>query len=109
MKTLAIIGAGELGKQIAHYAITDNHFSKIVFFDDFTQEEFINGHPVIGGIDSINKVYLKERFNALMIGIGYKHMKVRKQLFNHFKKLNIPFAKIIHSTSYVDPTANILE
>ncbi len=34
-KTLAIIGAGHLGQQIAHFAIEDNHYSKVVFFDYF--------------------------------------------------------------------------
>ena len=35
-KTLAIIGSGHLGQQIAHYAISDNHYCKVVFFDDFS-------------------------------------------------------------------------
>ena len=36
MKTLAIIGSGDLGQQIAHYAISDGHYEKVVFFDDFS-------------------------------------------------------------------------
>ena len=31
MKTLGIIGAGDLGKQIAYYAINDNHYDEVVF------------------------------------------------------------------------------
>ena len=38
-KTLAIIGSGDLGQQMAHYAISDNHYEKVVFFDDFTSEK----------------------------------------------------------------------
>ena len=36
MKTLGIIGAGDLGKQIAYYAINDHHYEDVVFFDDET-------------------------------------------------------------------------
>jgi NADH/NAD ratio-sensing transcriptional regulator Rex len=48
MKTLAIIGSGHLGQQIAHYAISDNHYDKVVFFDDFTVEKQINGYQILG-------------------------------------------------------------
>ena len=33
-KRLAILGAGHLGQQIAHYAISDKQYSQVVFFDD---------------------------------------------------------------------------
>ena len=46
MKTLAIIGSGHLGQQIAHYAIADNHYQKVVFFDDFSTETAINGFEI---------------------------------------------------------------
>jgi NADH/NAD ratio-sensing transcriptional regulator Rex len=38
-KTLAIIGSGHLGQQIAHYTISDKQYEKLVFFDDFTSEK----------------------------------------------------------------------
>ncbi len=31
MKTLGIIGAGDLGKQIAYYAINDHHYDNVVW------------------------------------------------------------------------------
>ena len=37
-KTLAIIGSGHLGQQIAHYALSDNHYEKVLFFDDFSND-----------------------------------------------------------------------
>ena len=40
-KVLAILGSGHLGQQIAHFAISDNHFEKVVFFDDFNEEKYI--------------------------------------------------------------------
>ena len=41
-----------------------------------------------------------------MIGIGYKHMSFRKQIFNQFLN-RIPFANIIHASSFVDPSVKI--
>lgn len=107
-KTLAIIGSGHLGQQIAHYAISDNHYSKVVFYDDFSKETRVNGFAVLGNSDLIENGYKNQEFDEVLIGIGYKHLAVRKQLFDRFSGL-IPFGKIIHSTSWVDATAIISE
>ena len=39
--TLGILAAGELGRQIAYYAISDGHYKDVVFFDDVTKEKTI--------------------------------------------------------------------
>lgn len=104
MKTLAIIGAGHLGQQIAHYALADKQYGKVVFFDDFTQEQEINGCKVIGKTASVEASFQKNEFDELLIGIGYKHLKVRKELFEKWS-LSIPFGKLIHSSSWIDPSA----
>lgn len=106
MKTLAIIGAGHLGQQIAHYAITDNHYHKVVFFDDFSPNTNVLGIPVIGSSNEVDSEYKNKSFDEIIIGIGYKHLEVRKQLHEKYSKL-IPFGKIIHSTSWVDKTATV--
>lgn len=105
-KTLAIIGSGHLGQQIAHYALSDNHYEKVIFFDDFSKETHANGFSIFGNVDAIEKEFAKQSFDELIIGIGYKHLAIRKQLFERFSKL-IPFGKIIHSTSWVDATASV--
>lgn len=105
-KTLAIIGSGHLGQQIAHYALSDNHYEKIVFFDDFSNETHANGFPILGNVDIIEEEFAKKSFDELIIGIGYKHLVVRKQMFERFSEI-IPFGIIIHSTSWVDVTATI--
>lgn len=107
-KTLAIIGSGHLGQQIAHYAISDNHYGKVVFFDDFSNEPYSNGIKILGNSDAIEMEFEKQSFDEILIAIGYKHLKVRKQLFERFIG-TIPFGKIIHSTSWVDTTAIIKE
>lgn len=104
MRTLGIIGAGHLGQQIAHYAISDNHYDKVVFFDDFSNEKSVNNYLIIGDCNSIENAFLNKYFDELIIGIGYKHLDVRKQMFDRFEGA-IPFGKIIHSTSWLDATA----
>jgi sugar O-acyltransferase (sialic acid O-acetyltransferase NeuD family) len=107
-KTLAIIGSGHLGQQIAHYAIADNHYEKVVFFDDFSTETAINGFEILGNSDAVEEEFKNLSFDEIIIGIGYKHLKIRKQLFERFIN-KIPFGKIIHSTSWVDKTATVKE
>ena len=106
MKTLGIIGSGDLGKQIAHYAITDNHYQNVVFFDDFATAQEIKGHKIIGKTKDIISAYQKQEFDELIIAIGYKHLAVKKQLYEQFRD-TIPFANIVHSSSWVDKTAII--
>jgi sugar O-acyltransferase (sialic acid O-acetyltransferase NeuD family) len=107
-KTLAIIGSGHLGQQIAHYAISDKQYEKVVFFDDFTSDKEVNGFAVLGKSDAIVSEFKNNSFDELIIGIGYKHLAIKKQLFERFSE-EIPFGKIIHSTSWVDITASIKE
>lgn len=106
MKILAIIGAGDLGQQIAHYAIADGHYTEVVFFDDFTTADKINGHEVLGKVSAIKEAFAEQQFDELIIAIGYKHLKVRKELYQQFAG-NIPFGKIVHSSSWVDYSATI--
>ena len=102
--TLAIIGSGQLGQQIAHYAINDGHYGKVVFFDDVTVEKMVNGFEILGTSDFVLPSFDKKLFDELLIGIGYKHLNVRASLYEKFKD-KIPFGKIIHSSVLLDETA----
>jgi sugar O-acyltransferase (sialic acid O-acetyltransferase NeuD family) len=106
MKKLAIIGSGDLGQQIAHFAITDNHYQEVVFFDDFATEKEVHSFPIIGTTQSIESAFEKHIFDEILIAIGYKHLAIKKQLFEQLAP-KIPFGKMVHSTSWVDPTATI--
>lgn len=107
-KTLAIIGAGHLGQQIAHMAISDNQYNKVVFFDDFSTEKKINQFPIIGTTNDVQIKFQQGLFDELIIGIGYKHLSEKKNIFDKFSG-TIPFGKIIHSTAWIDITAKIKE
>ena len=66
-KTLAIIGSGHLGQQIAHYALSDNHYEKVVFFDDFSNETHANGFSILGNVEAIENEFAKQSFDELLI------------------------------------------
>ena len=108
MKTLGIIGSGILGLQVAHYAITDMHYGKVVFIDDFAMEKEKNGHSVIGRINELHRLYRDGLFDEIIIGIGYNHLNYRKELYENFFNI-IPFGKIIHTTCWLDPTVIVKE
>lgn len=107
MKKLLIIGAGDLGQQIAHFVTTDNQFEVIGYVDDWHEKgAIIKGKPVLGCIDDLSKLYANGQFEEVLIGIGYKHFAFRKALYEKYKD-SIPFATFVHSSCYVDPTAEI--
>jgi sugar O-acyltransferase (sialic acid O-acetyltransferase NeuD family) len=107
-KVLAIIGSGHLGQQIAHYAVSDNQFDKVVFFDDYNKDSFVKSFKILGTTNDILNEYKKGNFIELIIGIGYKQMAFRKNIFEKFKGA-IPFATLIHSSCWVDKTSIIEE
>jgi sugar O-acyltransferase (sialic acid O-acetyltransferase NeuD family) len=105
--TLAIIGAGDLGQHIAHYAALSNEFSDIVFFDDTMDTGFENSYgKVIGSVSSITNSIKTGEINNLLIGIGYKHMEIRENLYNQFGAI-IKFPNIIHESCYIDKSVLI--
>lgn len=107
MRKLAIIGSGDLGKQIAHLARESAHYQIAGFFDDFeTPGNQVNGYPILGQIESVNQHFDEGTFDELLIGIGYKHMDLRQRIFDRFKN-SIPFGKIIHASCIIDHSVSI--
>jgi len=107
MKRLVIIGAGDLGQQIAHFVTTDCQFDVVGFVDDWqVKGSAVNGIPVLGCIDDLLSVYQNGVFDETLIGVGYKHFQFRKSLYEKYKG-SVPFATFVHSSCYVDPTAEI--
>lgn len=104
---LAIIGASDLGKLIAHNVLSSESYELVGFYDDtLTKGIVVEGFPILGKIDDVQLEYVKGNFDCLMIGIGYNHMDIRKSLFEKYS-LQIPFASIIHSSCIIESTAKI--
>ncbi len=107
MKRLAIIGSGDLAKQIAHHAVVDKHYYVVGCFDDFIPKgEYSNELFILGNLDSILDCFAKNLFDELIIGVGYKHLDFRNVLFKRFEK-TIPFGTIIHSSCTIDESTKV--
>lgn len=107
MKRVLIIGAGDLGQQIAHYVSESSEHKVIGYVDDWANVGDIRrGYPILGCVKDIEMLYHKGVFDELLIGIGYKHFDARKQLFDQYKSI-IPFATYLHPSSYIDSTSRI--
>lgn len=107
MKRVLIIGAGDLGQQIAHYVSESTEHTIVGYVDDWANAGDIRrGYPVLGYVEDTEMLYHQNVFDELLIGIGYKHFDARKQLFDRYKSV-IPFATYIHQNCVVDRTAKI--
>ncbi len=74
------------------------------FFDDFAERT--KQDQLLGTTGDVEKLFQLGTFDCLMIGIGYKHMAQRKGLFDRFQG-QIPFARVVHPSSVIDPSASI--
>lgn len=107
MKKLAIIGSGDLGCLIAYHAIQDNQFQVVGFFDDYAEPgTSVNNIKILGKILDLEKFYMNKVFDAVICGIGYKHLNFRENLFNQLQD-KIDFANLIHSSCHLDASCNI--
>lgn len=105
---LAIVGAGELGKLVAHHAINNSGFEVVGYYDDFKKEDIFNGFPLLGNIEDAFLHFHAGKFDSIFIAIGYARMAARALCYEKFKE-RIPIATIIHTSSYVDFTCRIGE
>lgn len=106
MKRLAVIGAGDLGQLIAYHAASAG-YETVGFFDDLAAKgTSVSGIKILGTINDVATHYEAKAFDALMIGIGYRHMAFRKKMFEAFRE-NIPMATIIHPSAYVDASCTV--
>lgn len=107
-KNLIILGAGELGCQIAHYAHLDGKYDVKGFLDDTKKMgDQCAELPIIGKMDDLKILYDKGVFDYAFIGVGYAHFDFKALLYEKIKNLGIPLATIMAPHVYVDPTAAI--
>ena len=101
MSRIAIIGAGELGQQIAHLG-RNNAYNIVGFFDDWATVDAVAGLPVFGKLSEID-IY-RSCFDVLVMGIGYKHFAFKEQLFSELSD-KYEFATLIDKSAIIDPSA----
>ena len=107
MAKLSIIGAGDLGEQIANLALRNGYEIEGDFEDFMPIGTIRQGGIVKGRIEDIdNQVDIKS--GGVIVAIGYKHFKERQAIFEKISgKINI--ATIIDRTAIIDETVTIGE
>lgn len=107
MKQVAIIGAGEFGKQVLDIALLQNKYAPVGFIDDFNERKTFQGLDILGKIDDVETLYKRNKFDCLFVAIGYKHLSLKQELLKQFA--HIPFATIVHPTSVIEQSAEIAQ
>ncbi|MFT6501839.1 MAG: sugar O-acyltransferase (sialic acid O-acetyltransferase NeuD family) [Crocinitomicaceae bacterium] len=105
MSRIAIIGAGDFGKQVLEIITSEGKDSVVGFFDDFITDSLAHNSPILGTTDEVHSKFEDELFDAIIIAIGYNHLGPKKALFE--KLSTIPFANAIHPSSVIEPSAII--
>lgn len=110
---IAIIGAGELGKQAAHYILQNNKNKRLCeiagWYDDTKEKNScVEGYPVLGAIEDVIADYRDDKFDSLFIAIGYNHLEFKEFLIRELKN-KVHLINIISQNSYVDSTCVIGE
>jgi len=106
---VAIIGAGNLGVQLAHHLGAVGGLDAVGFFDDSQDPGgLVSGLPVLGPIDDVATSHAAGVFDALLMGIGYHHMQRRAELHETLRAV-APFATLVHPTTILDVTAQVAQ
>ena len=109
MKRLAIVGAGDLGVQLAHLARKTGRYEPVAFFDDGCKPgSLVAGIPVHGSLAALQDDSPLPPFDELVIAIGYRHLEFRQQLFEQLRT-RFRFATLVDPNALVDPTCSIGE
>lgn len=103
---IAIIGAGALGQQIAQH-LRQQGRRVAGFFDDTCPGAITPEGPVLGLVRAVAAGYAARNFDELLLGIGYRHMARRQQVFEELRADGIPFGQFIHPSAYVDPSVRL--
>jgi sugar O-acyltransferase (sialic acid O-acetyltransferase NeuD family) len=106
---IAIIGAGDLGIQLAHFCKVSNAGHVVGFFDDtLPRNTLVSQLPVLGSMDHILENHEDGGFDQVLVAIGYRHMHFREAIFNRLRH-KIPFARAIHPNAYIDSSVELGE
>lgn len=110
---IAIIGAGEFGRQAVHYILQNDRnslrFEIVGWYDDtYHRGKKVSDYLVLGAIDAVMDDFKSDKFEYLFIAIGYNHPAFKRALIQQFKD-KIPLYNIISPDAHVDPTSIIGE
>lgn len=99
MKKLLLVGAGGFGRVVLEHAMKDYDCA---FLDD-GEATVVDGIPVIGSINDMEKLY--GEYELLLVTIG--NNALREKLYSRAAKCGFSFPNIIVPSAYISPRAHI--
>ena len=106
MDKILIIGGGDLAKQINYHLSSDPNVEVVGFVDDtMSNGEKRFNQNCLGDLKDIPKLFNQKVFDKLITGIGYNHLKFRKDLLA--KLSSYSFHTFIHKESIIDKSASL--
>ena len=96
MRRVALIGADDLGRTVAGHLAARNDLELAGFFDDTKTAETVCGKPVLGGLDRVAGMYAEDRFDGVVITIGYRHLAFRAELFSRLQQAGVSLERVVH-------------
>ena len=109
MKNVLIVGGGVLGQHMASWMGADTKERVIGFVDDTLApgEEVAPGlGKCLGPLAAIDELYSQNKFDGLLVAIGYSHRKARQTVFERLSK-DYPIHTFCHSSVTLGPGAKI--
>jgi sugar O-acyltransferase (sialic acid O-acetyltransferase NeuD family) len=102
--TLTIAGSGNLGKHILDELLLDDKYNKILFFDEYTDSQFVyEKYPIIKLSNELNKLLLHNPNFICAVGNPRKREKLTDNLISSGGNL----ISIISSRAIISPHATI--
>jgi sugar O-acyltransferase (sialic acid O-acetyltransferase NeuD family) len=110
MQRIAMIGSGELSDRLTYY-VEDSRFGRVVgLFDDYeTVGTLKNERPVLGKTEEVPAAFRSGAFDAVLIAVGYKHRRFRKEIYVSLRERGVPIATFVHPSSHVEKSAVLQE
>lgn len=104
VRQIAIIGYGIIGQQI-RYFLEESHKGGAIRFSLFDDRLFAEGAENAFPFEA----YQQEQFDKyeFYIGLGYKHLCLRKRISESLISMNRRFPSLIHHTAYLHPSVSV--
>lgn len=104
VRQIAIVGYGIIGQQIEHF-VEEAHKGGLIEFYYFDDSLNATGNERAFPLHQ----YQDSRFSnfEFYVGLGYKHLSLRKEITDSIIRLNLRLPSFIHHTSYLHPSVSI--
>jgi acetyltransferase EpsM len=108
---LGLIGVNPITQIVINIQKQNQNINTLCIYDDDMQKHgnIYYDVKVDGSLDEIERHFLDNNVSALHICLGEKHLSLKKDIFNKYKKIGLQFPNFIDPSCLVSPTSTIGE